>query len=113
FVQLWAVVDGGYAKKPFLRPARQQGFTVVGRLRKDAALWSLPEMTRRPGQRGPLPTYGKRRLSLAKRAGHRQGWEQVACVQYRRHVTKTIKTFLATWKPAGGVIRVVIVQETD
>lgn len=113
FQEFWAVVDGGYAKKPFLRPARQQGFTVVGRLRKDAALRSLPETTRRPGQRGPLPTYGKQRLSLAKRAGQTRGWERVECLQYGRRVTKTYKTFLATWKPAGGVIRVVLVQETD
>jgi hypothetical protein len=28
-------------------------------------------------------------------------------------VSKTIKTFLATWKPAGGVIRVVLVKEED
>jgi len=113
FDDCWVVVDGGYAKKPFLRPAQQQGFTVVGRLRKDAALWSLPATTRRPGQRGPLPTYGKQRLSLAKRAGQNRGWEPVACVQYRERVTKTIKTFLATWKPAGGAIRVVLVKETD
>jgi hypothetical protein len=106
-------VDGGYAKKPLLRPARQQGFTVVGRLRKDAALWSLPETTRRPGQRGPLPTYGKQRLHLAKRAGQSRGWEQIECVQYQKRVTKTYKTFLATWRPAGGVIRVVIVKESD
>lgn len=113
FDAFWVVVDGGYAKKPFLRAAREQGFTVVGRLRKDAALWSVPETTRRPGQRGPLPTYGKQRLSLAKRAGQSRGWEQVECVQYRERVTKTYKTFLATWKPAGGLIRVVLVKETD
>jgi hypothetical protein len=109
--QHWVVVDGGYAKKAFLRPAQQEGFTVVSRLRKDAALWSLPSTTRRPGQRGPLPTYGKERLSLAKRAGHPQGWQQVECVQYGERVTKTVKTFLATWKPAGGMIRVVLVRE--
>jgi hypothetical protein len=28
-------------------------------------------------------------------------------------VTKTIETFLATWRPAGGVIRVVLVREQD
>ena len=28
-------------------------------------------------------------------------------------MTKTIKTFLATWKPAGGLIRVVLVKEDD
>jgi DDE superfamily endonuclease len=109
--QLWVAVDGGYAKKGFLRPARQEGYTVVSRLRKDAALWSLPPTTRRPGQRGPLPTYGKQRLDLAKRAGQKRGWQQVECVQYGERVTKTYKTFLATWRPAGGRIRVVLVQE--
>src|SRR6478672_9350366 len=50
FEEFWVVVDGGYAKKPFLKPARQEGFIVVSRLRKDAALWSLPETVRRPRQ---------------------------------------------------------------
>lgn len=113
FEAFWVVVDGGYAKKPFLKPARQEGFIVVSRLRKDAALWSLPETVRRPRQRGPLPTYGKQRLDLAKRAGQTRGWQQLDCTQYREKVTKTYKTFLATWKPAGGLIRVVIVKEKD
>jgi len=73
FEQLWVVTDGGYAKRPFLRAARQHGFTVIGRVRKDAALWSVPEPIRRPGQPGPLPTYGKQRLDLAKRAGQKRG----------------------------------------
>jgi hypothetical protein len=114
FAEVWAMVDGAYAKRPFLRPARQQGCTVVSRLRKDAALWSVPVPVP-PEQRGPgrPPTYGKRRISLAKRAGHTGGWQQVECVQYGERVTKTIKTFLATWRPAGGLIRVVIVREED
>jgi hypothetical protein len=110
FAERWVVVDGFYAKRPFLREAKREGFVVVGRLRKDAALWSLP-LPKPPGRRGPAPTYGPRRLSLAKRAGHRGGWQQVPCVQYGEAVTKTIKTFLATWRPAGGVIRVVLVKE--
>lgn len=108
--QLWVVVDGGYAKRAFLRPARQQGFTVVSRLRKDAALWSLP-LPKPSGQRGPQATYGKERISLAKRAGQTRAWEQVACTQYGVRVTKTYKTFLATYRPAGGLIRVVLVKE--
>ena len=112
FQERWAVVDGGYAKKPFLRPARQDGWVVVGRLRKDAALFGLP-LPKPPSQPGPQPTYGKQRLSLAKRAGQKRGWQQVECVQYGKKVTKTIKTFLATWRPAGGLIRVVLVQEED
>jgi hypothetical protein len=112
FEERWAVVDGGYAKKPFLRPARKDGWVVVGRLRKDAALFALP-LPKPPSRPGPQPTYGKGRLSLAKRAGHKRGWQQVECVQYGETVQKTIKTFLATWHPAGGVIRVVLVQEDD
>src|SRR5947209_10453575 len=112
FEERWVVVDGGYAKKPFLRAAQEGGWVLVGRLRKDAALWSLP-LPKPPSQPGPQPTYGKGRLSLAKRAGHKQGWQQVECEQYGERVTKTCKTFLATWKPAGGVIRVVLVQEDD
>ena len=110
---IWAAVDGFYAKRPFLKPAQAEGIVVVSRLRQDAALWSVPPRTRRPGQPGPLPTYGKQRLSLAKRAGQKRGWEQVECVQYGERVVKTVKTFLATWKPAGGLIRVVIVREED
>jgi DDE superfamily endonuclease len=114
FAERWVVVDGAYAKRPFLRPARELGFTVVSRLRKDAALWSVPQPVPAE-QRGPgrPPTYGKQRISLAKRAGQPRGWQPVACVQYGKQVTKTIKTFLATWRPAGGVIRVVLVQEAD
>jgi hypothetical protein len=115
FERLWVVTDGGYAKRPFLKGARRLGFTVVSRLRKDAALNSLPEPVE-PGQkRGPgrPRTYGEERISLAKRAGQKRGWRQVECEQYGHRVTKTIKTFLATYRPAGGVIRVVIVKEED
>jgi hypothetical protein len=112
FEQRWVVDDGGYAKKPFLRPACLAGWVVVGRLRKDAALFSLP-LPKPPHRRGPQATYGKKRLSLAKRAGQQRGWQAVECQQYGQRVTKTIKTFLATWKPAGGVIRVVLVKEED
>ena len=114
FEEIWVVVDGAYAKRPFLRAARRLDITVLSRLRKDAAVWSLPQpLTLGERRRGRPPIYGKERFSLAKRAGHSCGWEQVACVQYGQKVTKTIKTFLATWKPAGGVIRVVIVKEED
>jgi Transposase DDE domain len=111
---LWFAVDGAYAKRPVLQAARRAGAVVVGRLRRDAALWDLPPAVP-PGRRGPgrPRTYGRHRLSLAKRAGHRRGWQPVECFQYQRTVTKAVKTFLATWKPAGGVIRVVLVQEAD
>jgi hypothetical protein len=113
FEERWAVVDGGYAKKPFLRPAKKEGWVVISRLRKDAHLNDLPTTVRRKGQRGPMPTYGKNRIKLAELAADEQGWQQVECTQYGETLTKTIKTFLATWRPAGGVIRVVLVKEED
>ena len=110
---LWLVADGAYAKRPFLRPIRALGWVVFSRLRKDAHLRSLPATQRRRGQRGPLPTYGPRKIDLAKRAGQKRGWQSVVCVQYAERLTKTIETFEATWQPAGGRIRVVIVRERD
>jgi hypothetical protein len=112
---LWVVADGAYAKRPFLKAARQAKVVVVSRLRKDAKLWSVPPPPRpgTPKKRGPQPTYGKERISLAKRAGHRRGWQVEELVLYRDKVTKTFKTFLATSKPAGGLIGVVLVREED
>jgi hypothetical protein len=110
---LWIVVDGGYTKAPFLKRALRAGATIIGRLRKDAALRDLPKMPRGGRRRGPgrPPKYGKNKVSLAKRAAHRLGWETVECTVYGKTVTKLYKTFLATYPPAGGVIRVVIVEE--
>jgi hypothetical protein len=109
---IWFAVDGFYIKRPVLKAARREKVTVVGRLRRDAALWQLPPVVAE-NQRGPgrPRVYGHKRISLAGRAAHRQGWQQVECLQYQQTLTKTVKTFLATWKPAGGVIRVVLVQE--
>lgn len=110
FEQLWVVGDGGYAKKPFLRAAKEGGWVVVSRLRKDAALSTVPE-PRRQGRRGRPRIYGERRISLAKRAGQARGWQEVECEQYQVRVTKTVKVFQATWRPAGGPVVVVLVKE--
>jgi len=111
---VWVVIDGGYTKYPFLRRVlRMSQVVVVGRLRKDAALHDLPPALP-PGQRrgrGRPRKYGKNRISLAKRGGHRRGWATVECKVYNQTVTKTYKTFLATYVPAGGLIRVVLVKE--
>jgi hypothetical protein len=111
---VWVVVDGGYVKRPFLRRVLKiPKVVVVGRLRKDAALRDLPPKLKR-GQRrgrGRPRKYGKNKISLTKRAGQRRGWQTVDCQVYGEQVTKTYKTFLATYRPSGGVIRVVLVKE--
>jgi hypothetical protein len=106
------VADGFYAKRPLLKAAAAAGVGVVSRLRRDAGLRTLPARPRRGRRRrGRPPTYGPGRISLAKRAGQKRGWQVVQARQYGEVRDKRIKTFLATWRPAGGVIRVVIVRE--
>jgi hypothetical protein len=104
------VADGAYAKANFLKPAKGLGMTVVSRLRKDAALWTVPG-PKPAGRRGPAPTSGKDKVSLAKRAGQRRGWSSEVFDLYGKPTRKRYKTFVATWRPAGGAIRVVLVEE--
>lgn len=110
---LWLLMDGAYASRVVLRAAKAAGATVVSRLRHDAALWTLPDPDRPKGKRGRKPVYGDRRISLAKRAAARGGWVTEEVDIYNRYEAKTYKTLLATWPPAGGVIRVVLVKNDD
>ena len=112
---IWVVTHGAYAKRPFLKRMLGAGVTVISRLRCDAALWSLPPVVD-PGRkkgRGRPPKYGKDRIDLARRAAQTRGWQTGLFSLYGRMVVKKYKTFLATYKPVGGVIRVVLVREPD
>ena len=112
---LWIVADGAYAKRPFLKRALAADAVVVSRLRKDAALRSVPKPPRpgQPKKRGRKPKYGPAAISLAKRAAHRHGWQRGDFVLYGKTAAKTFKTFLATYEPVGSLIRVVLVREAD
>ncbi len=112
----WVVVEGGSAQREFLKPAQRAGFVGVARLRKEAALDDLPPVIppgqKRPGGRPPIS--GKNRLRLAQRAGQTRGWETIAVrTTTAQVVRKQLKTLLATWRPAGEVVRVVISREED
>ena len=104
------MADGAYAKAAFLKPMRALGVTVVSRLRKDAARYTLPG-PRPAGQRDRPRVYGEPRISLAQRGGPRRGWTHTTFDLYGRSVEKAYKTFAATGRPAGGAIRVVLVDE--
>jgi hypothetical protein len=106
---LWVVADGAYAKAAVLKPLLALGVVVVSRLRKDAALWTVPPP--HAGQRGRPRKYGAYRIALAKRAGQTRGWTTGTFQLYGKPTRKRYKTFAATWRPAGGVIRVVLVAE--
>src|ERR1019366_8391160 len=107
---LWGGVGGASANAPFLKPALSLGITVVSRLRKNAALWTVPG-PKPQGRPGPAPIYGERRIELAKRAGQHRGWTTDWFPLYGKPAKKRYKTFLATWGPVGGAIRVVLVDE--
>src|SRR5262249_59973167 len=49
----------------------------------------------------------------AEVAAEEAGWQEGEWAQYGERVTKAVKSFLATWRPAGGVIRVGVAQESD
>ena len=112
--KLWVAADGAYAKKVFLKAAAKARVIVVSRLRKDANLCAVPKAVP-PGKRkrGRPRRYGKKRISLAKRAGQPKGWQEESLVLYGVEQVKRYKTFLATYRPAGGLIRVVLVTEAD
>ena len=106
--KVWLVVDGAYAARPFLIPVLAMNVAVISRLRKDANLYDLPP----EGSHGNR-IYGKQKISLAKRAGHRQGWQTIIYNCRGVEVTRQYKTFLATSKLVSGPIRVVIVRFED
>jgi hypothetical protein len=106
--KVWLAVDGAYAARPFLLPVLELGIVVVSRLRKDACLFDLPA----EGSHGNR-LYGKNKISLAKRAGHRQGWSSITYQCRGVCVTRPYKTFLATSRLISGKIRVVIVRFED
>jgi len=107
-VKVWLAVDGAYAARPFLLPVLEMGIVVVSRLRKDACLFDLPPA----GSHGNR-IYGKNQISLAKRAGHREGWQTITYPCRGDEVTRQYKTFLATSQLVSGQIRVVIVRFED
>ena len=106
--EVWLAVDGAYAARPFLLPVLELGIVVVSRLRKDAFLFDLP-----PQDSHGNRIYGKNKVSLAKRAGHRQGWSTITYTCRGALVTRQYKTFLATSRLVSSKIRVVIVRFDD
>lgn len=102
------VVDGAYVARSLLRPLISDGARIVSRLRRDAQLFDLPPA--RTGRRGRPRKYGQNRISLARRAGRRDGWLEITYSCRGVEVTRRYKSFLATSKVTGGAIRVVLLE---
>ena len=112
--RLWVVADGAYAKRPFLKPLLKLGVVVVSRLRKDAAPEHVATETQKRAASRARPAAKVRHRSAsawpnARRPGA-AGKPSSACSTANRS-SRQYKSFLATYRPAYGTIRVVIVQE--
>jgi hypothetical protein len=106
---LWIVTDGGYTKAGFLKPAMKAGATIVTRLRRDAALYSLVKPVKKR-KRGRPRKYGKR-INLSHKAASNKGWFSVEVTLYGRKQRKLVKMFKATYRPAGGEVLILISRE--
>ena len=82
---------------------------MVGRLRRDAKLFALP--TPPQGKRRGRPRRYGDRIHLNRRGSAPGGWTPITVTVYGKTVVKQIKTFLAMYEPAQGLIRVVLVLE--
>ena len=106
---LWVVVDGAYAKAAVPQAGDGAGVTVVSRLRKDAALWTVPG-PRRQGDAGGRGSTGRIASSwpsgpVSVAAGRPRSSSSTAS----RRRSGTRRSWRRGGRPAG-VIRVVLVR---
>ena len=100
------VFDGGYALRSVVRPlvAPEEGrprVEFLTRLRHDARLHALPPTERRPGQRGPMPKWG-RKLPPPRQGGRwTRGWQQGHAFIYGRRRKVTWKEVVCLWRVSG------------
>ena len=106
------VADGGFALRsvvrPLVRPATPTlpRIDFLTRLRRDARLCALPVTTRRPGQRGPLPKWG-RRLPPPRQAGRWPGaWQEGRVFIYGRQRSVRWKEVVCLWRVLGWEVPV-------
>lgn len=109
--RLWIVTDGGFTRASFLKPVIKTGVVVVTRLRKDAALYAEPKQPKKR-KRGRPRKYGKR-IKLANIVNNPDGWFKTKAFLYGREEAKEVKIFRALYKPAGCMVQVLVVRESQ
>ena len=101
-----AVFDGAFAVGNVVRPLADPGegqerIDFVTRLRQDARLYALPDKTRRPGQRGPLPKWGPQ-LAPPRQGGRWPGgWQEGRAFLYGRVRRVRWKEVVCLWRVLG------------
>ena len=97
---LWAVVDGGYTNRTFIKHLPERT-TAVGRIRADAKLYHLPESTE--GKPGRNRVYGDRAPTPEElRKDTSVPWQRVEAFAAGKTHHFKIKTMTPLrWRPAG------------
>lgn len=109
--KLWIVTDGGFTRASFLNPVIKMGVVVITRLRKDAVLYAELKQPKKR-KRGRPRKYGSR-IQLANRVKNSEGWFKINAVLYGKEEVKDVTVFNALYKPAGCLVQVLIVRESQ
>jgi hypothetical protein len=114
-----AVFDGGFALGSVVQPlthppAGQPRIDFITRLRSDARLCGLPPAQRRPGQRGPMPRWG-RPLPPPRHGGRWPGaWQAGQVFLYGRRRRVRWKEVVCLWRVLGWDVPVkAVVAEVE
>jgi hypothetical protein len=115
-----AVFDGGFALRSVVRRlvlpegTGKPRVDVITRLRHDGHLCALPPKERRPGQRGPLPKWGKR-LPPPRQGGRWPGaWQAGQVFLYGRLRRVRYKEVICLWRVLGWEVPVkAVVAEVE
>jgi DDE superfamily endonuclease len=100
------VFDGGFALKSVVRPLAEPEdgsprIEFLTRLRHDARIYALPPTERRPGQRGPMPKWG-RKLSPPRQGGRwTRSWQKGEAFLYGRRREVLWKEVVCLWRVSG------------
>lgn len=112
-VELRVSADGQYATREMVR-GMPKGVSLVSRIRRDAAIYSLPPRRRRPGQRGPSRKKGKRLPAPRQMAIRRtKGWKRITVLKQGRQVKRLVLGITCLWYHVckDRPIRMVIVRD--
>jgi hypothetical protein len=104
------VVDGAYARRPFVQALRQAGHHVVSRLRSDTVIYEAPP-PREPGQRGAPRKYGAKHK--AREWAAQQAWDETRMRLYGRERRVRYQTRIGIQRTLGATIHLVAVRLGD
>lgn len=105
---LTVVADGFFAKEGLVRFCLARSITFIGRLRSDVALYrQVPQLRKR--SRGRPRKYGSK-IAMKKLVCDDHKFETMKLRLYGKKRRIKVQTFNAYWKPAGAIIKVLIVK---